>query len=297
MCKEQDFGFFGVSFGFSFGAGVTGFVCSAMSHESSFLKKMPLEGRRVAITRARERNSSLRGKLEALGATVLELPLISITPDIDKIALVEIFAELGTYDWIVFTSANGVRIFFEQFDKAFDDIRSLGLLRFAAVGHATAREIEARHIRVECLPAKPDGEALADALIATGSLDSAKVIVVTGNLNRDALVKKLEGARAIVDRLPLYKTEKTDLSGDPAARDFRENGADAILFASSSAAESFAEQREALKPGAGARRPLFGSIGPLTSETLRREKLPVDFEAETASVEALVEAAVERLKG
>ena len=257
----------------------------------------PLAGRRVAVTRALAQNSGLREKLEKLGATVLELPLITIIPDIDKIALVEILAELGTYDWIVFTSANGVRIFFEQFHKAYDDIRSLGLLRFACVGSATAREIESHRIKVECMPGTPDGESLAEALIATGSLDNAKVIVVTGNLNRDTLVKKLEAARAIVDRLPLYKTEKTNLAGNPVAHDFREHGADAILFASSSAAESYAEQRaaSALQLAPGAKQLLHGSIGPLTSETLHAKKLPVDFEAKTASLDALVDALVARL--
>ena len=258
---------------------------------------LPLSNRRVAITRAQAQNSGLREKLESLGATVLELPLITITPDVDKTALVEILAELGTYDWIVFTSANGVRIFFEQFHKAFEDIRALGLLRFACVGRATAREIESRRLKVECIPATPDGESLADALIATGSLDSAKVIVVTGNLNRDTLVNKLTQARAIVDRLPLYKTEKNDLSADPVARDFRENGADAILFASSSAAESYAEQHAAgtLRLAPSAKRPLRGSIGPLTGETLRANKLPADFEAKTATLDALVDALMARL--
>jgi len=270
-----------------------------MSTATTTSAKLPLSGRRIVVTRAHAQNSELREKLENLGATVLELPLITITPDVDKTALVEIFAELGSYDWIVFTSANGVRIFFEQFHKAYDDIRSLGLLRFASVGRATAREIESRRIKVECTPDTPDGESLAEALIATGSLDSAKVIVVTGNLNRDTLVKKLEEARAIVDRLPLYKTEKTNLANDPVAHDFRENGADAILFASSSAAESYAEQRAAaaLQLAPGAKQPLHGSIGPLTSETLHAKKLPVDFEAKTASLDALVDALVARLTG
>ena len=255
----------------------------------------PLSGRRVAVTRTHAQNSELRGKLETLGATVLELPLITIIPDVDKTALVEIFAELGSYDWIVFTSANGVRIFFEQFHKAYEDIRSLGLLRFACVGRATAREIQSRRLKVECIPDTADAESLADALIATGSLDNAKVIVVTGNLNRDILIKKLEEARAIVDRLPLYKTEKTDLAADPVAHDFRETGADAILFASSSAADSYAAQRPSLQLAPSAKQPLHGSIGPRTSETLHAKKLPVDFEAKTASLDALVDALVARL--
>ncbi|MDR0901351.1 MAG: uroporphyrinogen-III C-methyltransferase [Opitutaceae bacterium] len=262
-----------------------------------WFERLPLFGRRVVITRTRDQNSELRDRLETLGAEVVELPLITVTKEVDKHALVEILAELGGYDWIVLTSANGARFFFEEFFKGFDDVRSLGLLRFACVGRATAREIERHHIKVECMPSAATGDSLAGALIATGSLDSAKVIVVTGSLNRDTLVKKLEAARAIVDRLPLYKTEKTNLAGDPVADDFRRKGADAILFTSSSAAQSFAGQAGALKLAPGAKRPLAGSIGGQTSAAMREAGAPVDFEAKTAGLDALVEALVERLKG
>jgi uroporphyrinogen III methyltransferase/synthase len=136
---------------------------------------------------------------------------------------------------------------------------------------------------------------LADALIATGSLDHAKIIVVTGNLNRDKLVKKLEAGRAIVDRMQLYKTEKTDLSADPVADDFRQHGADAILFASSSAADSYHAQADSLRLAPGAKRPLVGSIGEQTTETLTELGLPPDFIAAKPSLDALIVALTEKL--
>jgi uroporphyrin-III C-methyltransferase len=266
-------------------------------HEAiDWFERLPLFGRRVVITRTRDQNSELREKLEALGAEVLELPLINISKAVDKQSLVEILAELGSYDWIVFTSANGVRYFFEEFYKGFGDVRALGLIRFACIGRATAREIEKHHIRVECMPDYATGPSLADALIETGSLDSAKVIVVTGNLNRDKLVKKLEAARAIVDRLPLYKTERTDLTNDPVADDFRQRGADAILFASSSAADSYHSQAEALKLSPGAQKPLVGSIGEYTTETLVEHGVTPDFVAEKPSLDALIDALIRRLR-
>jgi len=255
----------------------------------------PLAGRRVAVTRAREQASELSTKLAALGAEVIELPLIRVSKHIEKQDLADILLELGTYDWIVFTSANGVRYFFEEFVRIFDDIRALGLLRFACIGEATASAIRALHLKIECQPATATAEALADALIATGSLDSAKVIVVTGNLNRDALITKLEGASAIVDQLQVYQTEQTDLSQEPAAADFREKGADAILFASSSAAQSFVDQAAALKLAPKAKRPLAGSIGPQTTETMKAAGIPVDFVAKQPSLDALVEALVKKL--
>jgi len=266
-------------------------------HESiDWFEHLPLFGRRVAITRTRDQNSELRDKLEVLGAEVIELPLIQISKDTDKQNFVEIVAELGSYDWIVFTSANGVRYFFEDFLKGFPDIRALGMLRFACVGRATAREIEKYHLKVECMPDTATGESLADALIATGSLDSAKVIVVTGNLNRDTLVRKLEAGGAIVDKLLLYKTEKTDLTNDPVADDFRQHGADAILFASSSAVSSFAEQSAVLALAADAKLPLIGSIGPQTSETMKKAGMVIGFEAKKPSLDALIDGLIRNLK-
>jgi len=278
-------------------------------------KTKPLAGRRIAITRAREQSGELSAKLAALGAEVLELPLIKISQSIDKQELADVLLEFGSYDWIVFTSANGVRYFFQEFFRIFDDIRSLGLLRFAAIGAGTAREIEALRLKVECRPKLATGGALAEALIETGSLDNAKVLVITGNLNRDELVQKLEAARAIVDRLQVYKTEQVRLAdgevegreaavASPAVEpeptvsavaDFRARGADCVLFASSSAVTSYADQAAALKLAEGAKPPLFGSIGELTTETLLQRGLPLAFEASEPSLDSLLAALVAKL--
>lgn len=258
-------------------------------------KTAPLSGRRVAVTRAREQASELSGKLAALGAEVVELPLIHVSKEISKDNLADVMLELGSYDWIVFTSANGVRFFFDEFFRLFDDIRALGLLRFACIGEATGRAIASHHLKIECQPKEATAEALAKALVATGSLDNAKVMVITGNLNRETIVTLLEAASAIVDCLQVYKTEQTDLSADPAAKDFRTRGADAILFASSSAVQSFADQAKSLALAPGAKRPLAGSIGPQTSATMKQVGMPIDFTAKTPSLDALVEALVKKL--
>ena len=259
-------------------------------------EKASLAGKRIVVTRAREQSPELTGKLSALGAEVVELPLITVSKEIDKHTLHDALSELGSYDWIVFTSANGVRYFLEEFYRIYDDVRSLGLLRFAAIGDSTAKAIREHHLKVECQPKIATAGALAEALIETGSLDSAKLLVITGNMNRDDLIEKLEDARAIVDCLQVYKTEKTDLSADPAVADFRAKGADAILFASSSAVQSFVDQAGALKLEKNARRPIAGSIGPQTSETMKKVGMPIDFEAKTPSLDALVEALVRKLK-
>jgi uroporphyrinogen-III synthase len=256
---------------------------------------LPLNGRRIAVTRARDQAPELAVKLTALGAEVIELPLISITKEVSNDALADVFLEFGSYDWLVFTSPNGVRYFFEEIRRIFDDIRSLGLIRFACIGEATAEAIRAFHLKIECQPKIATAEALAEALIATGSLDHAKILVVAGSLSRDDLVDKLTAARAIVDTLQVYKTEQTDLSGSPAAADFRARGADAILFASSSAVQSFADQAAALKLGKDAISPLTGSIGPQTGATMKELGVPVGFSAKTPSLDSLVESLVKKL--
>ncbi|MBA3848802.1 MAG: hypothetical protein C0502_02255 [Opitutus sp.] len=256
---------------------------------------LPLAGRRIVVTRPRESAAEWRAALEAQGAEVIELPLIQVTKHYDKHTLVEVFAELTQYEWIVFTSANGARFFFEEFFKGFDDIRALGLVRIACVGEATADVVRGLHLRVDLQPRKANAEELAQELIARESIDSAKILVVTGNLNRDTLVDRLHEARAIVDRLPIYRTEETNLAADPIAGDFREKGADAILFASPSAVQSFFDQAAVLKPGAKARRPLSGSIGATTTAAMKQLGLPVDFEAAQANLDSLVEVLLRKL--
>ncbi|WP_438483074.1 uroporphyrinogen-III synthase [Oleiharenicola lentus] len=252
--------------------------------------KQTFAGRRIVVTRPREQATEWRARLEALGGEVIELPLIQVSKEVNLDTLAEVFQEIGTYEWIVFTSVNGVKYFFEEFHRIYDDIRSFGLMRVAVVGEATAAAVREKYLRVEIQPKKASGEELAKALIEREGMDSAKVLVITGNKNREALVEKLEEARAIVDTLPVYKTEETDLAKDPVAGDFRAKGADAILFASPSAVQSFFDQAPALKLAAKAKRPLTGSIGPSTTAAMKQLGLPIDFEATEANVDSLLEA-------
>jgi uroporphyrinogen-III synthase len=265
----------------------------------SFMKpttsKLPLTGRRIALTRPVAASTDWRLRLEAQGAEVVELPLIKVSKDVNLHTLAEVFQELGGYEWIVFTSVNGVKYFFEEFHRVYDDIRSFGLMRIAVVGEATAAAIREKYLRVDLQPKKANAEELAKALIEREGMDSAKVLVVTGNQNREVLVEKLNEARAIVDTLPVYKTEETDLAADPVAGDFRAKGADAILFASPSAAQSFFDQAAALKLSAKARRPLAGSIGPSTTAAMKQLGLPVDFEAANADLDSLVAALIKKI--
>lgn len=256
---------------------------------------IPLAGRRIVVTRAREQAGPLCDQLERLGAEVVALPLIQITAAADPTVREDVFAEIGSYEWLVFSSANGVKYFFEAFFAKFSDIRALGGARIAAVGPATAAAIKHLHLAVDVMPAEHVGEALADALIAEQSLDNVKVLVVTGDRNRDVIVQRLNDARAIVDQFPVYRTETTNLNTDAAAESFRRGGADAILFTSSSGVHSFVDQAGVLALAKGARQPIAGSIGPVTSEAMRKVGMPIGFEAHESTIEGLVRALVAKL--
>lgn len=264
--------------------------------KSEWFEGRPLFGKRLVVTRAREQAGQLSQILENNGAEVIELPFIEVQPSFDEKLVSEIFAGIAVYEWIIFTSANGVKQFFDLFYKAYDDIRCLGPMRIAAVGAATAKEIEKHRLKVDLVPAKANANALADELIENEGMESLQVLAVTGNQNRDDLVQRLETeGRAIVDTLPLYKTSKTDLSKSSAAKRFREQGADAILFTSSSTVKSFVEQAAALRLEKNASQPAYGSIGPMTSETLKEHNLPLGFEASQSSLDHFVVEAISYL--
>jgi uroporphyrinogen III methyltransferase/synthase len=269
----------------------------ARRSKTEWFEGRPLMGKQIVVTRARDQAGQLTALLESNGAEVIELPFIEVQSDFNQQQLAETLAGIAIYEWIIFTSVNGVKAFFELFYKAFDDIRCLGPMRIAAVGAATAREIQKHHLKVDLIPDKANGDALATTFIENEGIESIQMLVITGNQNRDTLVKRLESeGGAIVDSLPLYKTTKTDLREHPAAERLRTEGADAVLFTSSSTVKSFIDQAEALELEPDAIKPAFGSIGPLTTKTLKELNLPVGFESTHASLDHFVDATIEYLK-
>lgn len=254
-----------------------------------------LKNRRVVVTRPEEHNAGLRALLESRGAHVVEMPLIEIALDGNEEIAAEIFSAIGEYDWLVFTSANGVRGFFKKFFARFKDLRWLGPCRIACVGPATKKAVEDLHLEVDLVPDEHTGTALADALIAAHDLENLKVCVVTGNQNPDTLARRLtEEARAIVDAFPCYTTGDADVSEHPSAAEFREKGADFIVFASGSAVRSFVAQAAELRPEKNAARPRVVAIGESTAAALRQSGIPVAGIAGDATPEA-VAAAIEAL--
>lgn len=251
-----------------------------------------LENRRVVITRPEAQNAELRAELESRGATVIEMPLIEISLDGNEEIANEIFAGINEYDWLVFTSANGVRGFFKKFFARFKDLRWLGPCRIACVGPATQKAVEELHLEVEVVPEVHTGTALADKLIAEQDLENLKICVVTGNRNPDTLARRLaEEAHAIVDTFPCYSTDAADVNGrDAVLADFRANGAHFIVFASGSAVQSFITQAPNLRLEKNAVQPRVVAIGEPTASVLRQAGIPVSAVAAHATSAAIADA-------
>ena len=113
----------------------------------NWFEDQPLSGKRIVVTRTRAQAGVLSGQLRALGADVIELPTIRIEPPTDLRAFAELVQDAHAYDWIVFTSPNGVTAFFDLFYKLYDDAREIGGARIAAIGPATAQRIRDFHLK------------------------------------------------------------------------------------------------------------------------------------------------------
>ena len=261
------------------------------------IQSLPLNGRRIVLTRNPDGSSRLGSCLEALGAEILEIPLIEVKFDIDGEAAEEIFKEWASYEWLLFTSRNGVKHFFTAFFNAYDDIRSLGFVRIGAVGKGTVEALAEYHIRADLVAPKATAAELAKALGEEQTLDNLKILIIIGNRNREDLTRELWQERAIVDTLRVYSTSFCDLAGNAGAEKFRKEGADAIVFASASAVQAFGEQAEHLSLEKGAKVPALCSFGPTTSDKMKEAGIPVAVEADSPGLDGMAEALVDYFAG
>src|SRR5213083_678728 len=205
----------------------------------NWYERRPLSGKRIVVTRTRKQAGALTSQLRALGAHVIELPTIRIEPPTDLREFAELVQDAHAYDWIIFTSANGVEAFFEIFFKLFDDVREIGGTRIAAIGPVTAQRVKDFHLHVDLQPEEFVAEDVVREFKKQGSIENERILVVRAEKARDVLPKELSAIGAIVDEGFAYRTvpETRDTSG--ARRVLAQEGADLITFTSSSTVENF----------------------------------------------------------
>ena len=246
-----------------------------------------LFGRRIVVTRTRQQAGALSARLRALGADVSELPTIKIVPPENLMEFGELVRDSFQYDWVVFTSPNGVNAFFDLFFKLYDDARALGSARIAAIGPGTARRVKDLHLAVDLQPEEAVAERLVEAFQQHESVENLRFLLVRAANARDVLPKRLTQLGAIVDEAIAYRTlpETDDITG--AKKRFTDEGADLITFTSSSTVENFLAMKLPWPKGIKT-----ASIGPITSTTMREAGLKVDVEATQHDIDGLVEAIV-----
>jgi uroporphyrinogen III methyltransferase / synthase len=254
----------------------------------NWFERRPLFGQRIVVTRSREQAGQLSAQLRELGAEMLEVPTIRIEPPTRRQDVVDALLELNSYNWLVFTSPNGVATFFEYFFRQFHDMRDIGGARIAAVGPATAKKLKELHLQVDLMPDEALASSIAEAFSEYESIENLKICLLRAEVANQELPAALEALGAIVDDVACYKTvPEPDDPGGVAAK-LIENGADWITFTSSSTVEHFHTRFDLpalLKKFPGLK---VASIGPETSKTLAGVGLKPTVEAKEHTIDGLV---------
>jgi uroporphyrinogen III methyltransferase/synthase len=234
---------------------------AGIGEQIAWYESLALFGRRIVVTRARHQAASLGARLEHAGAEVVEYPTIEIRPSPDMASVARAYQQAGSYDWLVLTSPNGARRFFDGFLAAGFDIRDLAGVSIAAIGPATAAVVEDRGVRVAVQPDEYRAEALVDAI---GDAGGKRVLLARAAVARETLPDTLREKGAQVDVVSLYETVLPDPRPNAALLE----GVDAVTFTSSSTVRNFVSlgAEEALRC---LEQSVVAAIGPITADTLR----------------------------
>lgn len=258
----------------------------------AWFEARPLFGNRILVTRAREQASEFARRLEEAGAEVVEAPAIRIVPPESWGPLDAAIGRLGEFRWLILTSANGVRCFWERLRLAGRDARDLAGIRLAAIGPATAEALEARGLAADVIPPEFKAEALVEAL-AGEPLEGVGVLIARAAEAREVLPEALAARGARVEVVPAYRTVQALES--PEAEEvrtlLREGRIQVVTFTSSSTVRYFLEL---VGPEAAEllREVVVASIGPITAETASRYGIATQVMPERYTIPGLVEALI-----
>jgi uroporphyrinogen III methyltransferase/synthase len=265
----------------------------ALREKLRWFESLPLAGKRILITRAREQSSVLAQLLEAAGAEVVEFPTIAFQPPESWEPLDDAIRRLGEYDWVLFTSANGVRAFGERLQGAGQDCRALAGKTVCAIGPATAAALQSLGIRADLVPAEFRAEALVQA-IATRDLRGARMLLVRAAEAREVLPEELTRRGARIDVVPAYRTVRAAGDVEEVRALLRDRKIQVATFASSSTVKQFfallGPEAKALLAGV-----TVAAIGPITAQTAAAHGVPCQVVPEQYTIPALVAALVTHL--
>src|SRR5215216_597912 len=265
-------------------------------------KSQPLAGKTILITRPLAQSKEMTLLVEGLGARAVHCPTIEVVEPSDCTALDAAIKQLATYNWIVFTSANGANFFFHRLaEKLFNVAPSMNHLVVCAIGPATAKAIENAGVRVDVTAADSKAEGALQAIIEHAGGESGirglRFLIPRARIAREILPIELGRLGAHVDAVETYQTVKPDTDIESIIRLLKEGAADAITFTSSSTVANFAALVGAADLSSLLQNTLVACIGPVTAATALEHGLRNIVQPEVYNTSALVEAIVKEIGG
>lgn len=267
---------------------VVGGVCD-LARELCWLERLPLHGKRVLVTRPRERAGTLSDRLRELGADVVEFPCVRTEPILPCPAMERALGDLGAYQWLGFTSAAGVEAFWACLRGLGRDARALGGVKLAAIGPATGKALEAHGLCPDLIPAVYDAAHLGGVL---GRAAAGRVLLLRAEEGSEALTDALAAAGVAYDDLPVYRTIYDNPRREELREELKAGRLDYVTFTSASTVKGFVS---AVGAEADLGRTVGLCIGEQTAGEARKHGIPVKI-AEKATIDALVELAVHEKK-
>ncbi|MBE3071732.1 MAG: uroporphyrinogen-III C-methyltransferase [Acidobacteria bacterium] len=259
----------------------------------------PLFGKRIVVTRPREQAGEFVEQLEALGATVVEAPTIRIAPPEDYAPLDEACANAGSFDWIVFTSVNGVDYFMQRLLLGPGDVRDLRGVRVCAIGPGTADRLRRHGIKVDVMPPEFRTEAVLDALHGAGPLDGKRVLLPRADIARELLAEQLRKSGAVVTEVTAYRSVPVEVN-DPAEPDIYrmllDKKIDVVTFTSPSTVQNFARLYGKDQAADLLNSTIVASIGPVTAEAAEQGGIHTSIMPAEYTIPGLVRAIVEHFE-
>jgi uroporphyrinogen III methyltransferase / synthase len=260
----------------------------------------PLRDRTILITRARTQSADIISRLEALGATVIHCPTIEVVPPDSWASLDASIDRIRQYDWIVFTSANGVRFFFQRLTaRHIESRRALSSCVICAIGPATARALDKAGSSAQVIASDSKSEGALKAIVnhlgAAAGVQGLRFLIPRARIARDVLPTELRKLGAQVDAVDAYQTVKPDLAREEIISLFKTKRIDAITFTSPSTVSNFAELVGLKDLSELLKSTLVACIGPITARTAARFGLRKTLQPRLHNAIALVEVIVESL--
>ena len=260
-----------------------------LREELNWFEARPLFGRRIVVTRAREQASEFKSILTDLGAHCLEFPTIAIEPPPSWEPLDTAIAHLASYDWVIFTSVNGVRCFMERLRLAGRDVRGLHGVRLAAIGPKTAEALEHVGICPDLVPGEYRAEAILEGL-SGGEIKGKRFLLPRAMVARDVLPETLRQWGAEIDVVPAYKTVLPRERSAAMLERLRSGEIDCLTFTSSSTVSNFFSLFEAETLLPLLQRVCIACIGPVTAKTAEEHGLRVEIMPSQYTIAGLAQA-------